>query len=226
MQKARRHPALLHGAPTACRHVVSGSVSSPNRGSSHLSVALLFTIGRQGVLSLGRWTSQIQTRFHVAGSTRVPIGRRHNCRIRDCHPLWFRFPSDSSSWPFCNSTVIGPTTPLSRSPTVWALSVSLAATKEVELSFFSCGYLDVSVDRVVGMHLCIQCMSVRESRDQSLFDNSPGLIADFHALHNLLTPRHPPHALSNLTTMILAPNTRQSSYGRPSDGQPNHCRSP
>ena len=47
MQKARRHPGAgpLRGrprwAPTACRHVVSGSVSSPYRGSSHLSLALL-----------------------------------------------------------------------------------------------------------------------------------------------------------------------------------------
>ena len=30
----------------------------------------LFTIGRQRVLSLGRWTSRIQTRFHVTGFTR------------------------------------------------------------------------------------------------------------------------------------------------------------
>ncbi len=29
-------------------------------------------IGRQGVLSLARWTSQIQTRFHVSGPTQVP----------------------------------------------------------------------------------------------------------------------------------------------------------
>ena len=41
MQKARRHPVLRHGAPTACRRMVSGSVSSPHRGSSHLSLALL-----------------------------------------------------------------------------------------------------------------------------------------------------------------------------------------
>jgi hypothetical protein len=47
MQKARRHPGetLLRAsprrAPTACRHVVSGSRSSPCRGSSHLSLALL-----------------------------------------------------------------------------------------------------------------------------------------------------------------------------------------
>jgi hypothetical protein len=30
-----------HRAPTACRHVVSGSRTSPERGSSHLSLALL-----------------------------------------------------------------------------------------------------------------------------------------------------------------------------------------
>ncbi len=39
MQKARRH--TLNRAPTACKRMVSGSVSSPRRGSSHLSVALL-----------------------------------------------------------------------------------------------------------------------------------------------------------------------------------------
>ena len=44
MQKAR-HQAfrskLQHSPLTACRHVVSGSLSSPCRGSSHLSLALL-----------------------------------------------------------------------------------------------------------------------------------------------------------------------------------------
>ena len=39
MQKARRH--TFDRAPTACRRMVSGSLSSPSRGSSHLSVALL-----------------------------------------------------------------------------------------------------------------------------------------------------------------------------------------
>ena len=49
MQKARRQ-AFPYGysPPTACRHVVSGSVSSPCRGSSHLSLALL------GSLSVAR----------------------------------------------------------------------------------------------------------------------------------------------------------------------------
>ena len=44
MQKARRHTVRRHGAPTACRHTVSGSVTSPSRGSSHLSVALLSSL--------------------------------------------------------------------------------------------------------------------------------------------------------------------------------------
>ncbi len=35
----------------------------------------LCTIGRQGVLSLARWTSQIQACFHVSGPTQVPNGR-------------------------------------------------------------------------------------------------------------------------------------------------------
>ncbi len=40
--KARRH--TLNRAPTACRHMVSGSASSPSRGSSHLSIALLSSL--------------------------------------------------------------------------------------------------------------------------------------------------------------------------------------
>ena len=53
----------------------------------------------------------------------------------------------------------------------------------------------------------IGCTIIRESRDQRLFDGFPELIAAFHALHRLLTPRHPPHALSSLTTLILASRT-------------------
>ena len=32
--------------------------------------------------------------------------------------------------------------------TVWAISLSLAATQEIDVSFFSSSYLDVSVQRV------------------------------------------------------------------------------
>ncbi len=50
--------------------------------------------------------------------------------------------------------------------------------------------------------LWIQRALIRVSQDQHSFVNSPGLFADFHALHRLLTPRHPPYALSSLTTII------------------------
>ncbi len=45
MQKARRHSvhplARGHGAPTACRRMVSGAFNSPRRGSFHRSLTLL-----------------------------------------------------------------------------------------------------------------------------------------------------------------------------------------
>src|SRR5215470_19847593 len=47
MQKAHRQAFSSedeHSPPIACRHMVSGSVSSPSRGSSHLSVALLSSL--------------------------------------------------------------------------------------------------------------------------------------------------------------------------------------
>ena len=123
--------------------------------------------------------------------------------IRDCHPLRFRFPSDSAGKPFCNSVLMAPRPRRAEAPRFRLSSFSLAATGEVEFSFLSCGYLDVSVHRVGLVHLWIGCTIIRESRDQRLFDGFPGLFAAFHALLRLLTPRHPPHALSSLTTMIL-----------------------
>ena len=52
------------------------------------------------------------------------------------------------------------------------------------------------------MHLWIQCTLIRVFRAQCSFDSSPGLFAVFHALHRLLAPRHPPHALSSLTALF------------------------
>ena len=50
--------------------------------------------------------------------------------------------------------------------------------------------------------LCIQLGVIREPRDHNLFVSSPKIFADFHALHRLSTPRHPPCALSRLATEI------------------------
>ena len=58
------------------------------------------------------------------------------------------FHRDSANRQFCNSHVKGPTTPLPKMGSVWAISLSLAATNEIDFSLFSFGYLDVSVHRV------------------------------------------------------------------------------
>lgn len=86
---------------------------------------------------------------------------------------------------------------------VWAVPISLAATHGIDFSFFSSRYLDVSLPWVGHVYLCIQYTLIRESRDQYSFVSYPKLFADFHALRRLLMPRHPPCALSNLTTEIL-----------------------
>jgi hypothetical protein len=50
--------------------------------------------------------------------------------------------------------------------------------------------------------LWIHTVLIQGSRDQLAFDQSPELIAVFHALPRLLAPRHPPHALSSLAALI------------------------
>ena len=163
--------------------MVSGTFNSPKRGAFHLSLALLFTIGRQRVFSLGRWSSHVQTGFLVTGPTRIVDRLRF--QVRDSHPLWFHIPLDSSG--FCDQR---------------AVPISLAATEGIAVAFFSYGYLDVSVHHVRPAPLCIQNAVIQGPWDQRSFDNSPKLIAAFHALHRLLTPRHPPYALTCLTTKI------------------------
>ena len=49
-----------------------------------------------------------------------------------------------------------PATPSVRRPSVWPLPFSLATTKGIEFSFFSSGYLDVSLPRVPLVYLWIQ----------------------------------------------------------------------
>ena len=80
--------------------------------------------------------------------------------------------------------------------------------RERNFSFFSSGYLDVSVHRVPSVHLWIQCTVTEDcsagfphseicgSKDMC---SSPQLIAAYHVFHRLLVPRHPPCALFSLT---------------------------
>ena len=87
---------------------------------------------------------------------------------------------------------------------VWALPVSLAATPGIDVSFFSSGYLDVSVHRVPLHTLCIRvwilevCSSGFPHSDicgSMDICSSPQLFAAYHVFLRLLVPRHPPCAL-------------------------------
>jgi hypothetical protein len=78
---------------------------------------------------------------------------------------------------------------------------------------------------------------IRTPWDHSLVDSSPRPIAASHVLHRLLVPRHPPFALDNLTTKMLAstvqfstndqPTTRSASHQQPHTGiryaRPGHA---
>ena len=58
-----------NSALSACKHMVSGSISLPSRGSFHLSLTVLISIGHQVVFSLTGWSPLIHTRFLVSRTT-------------------------------------------------------------------------------------------------------------------------------------------------------------
>ena len=103
-------------------------------------------------------------------------------------------------------TLSGLCSPLPRNARipVWPPPRSLAATYGIDVSFFSSGYLDVSVPRVplhalwIGawIHEVCSCgfphSDISGSRD---ICSSPKLFAAYHVFHRLLVPRHPPCAL-------------------------------
>ena len=91
---------------------------------------------------------------------------------------------------------------------VWALSISLAATLEIDVSFSSSGYLDVSVHRVpfhtLWIGVWIRKVFLRGFPHSDICGSlcichSPQLFAAYHVFLRLSVPRHPPCALSSLT---------------------------
>ena len=75
MQKVRRHSSKTT-APTACKRMVSGTISLPLRGTFHLSLTVLVRYRSPLVFSLAGWSPRIRSGFHVSGSTQVPTRSR------------------------------------------------------------------------------------------------------------------------------------------------------
>ncbi len=200
MQKARGQAGLRQRPPTACRHGVSGSVSSPDRGSSHRSVALL---GSLSVVIECLALRDGPRRFRPGFTCPTLLGYRiggPRLRLRDCHPLWCRFPKGFGS--ARSIPRLRPRDP-GRCPVRFGLvPVRSPLLRESRLISFPPG---TEMFQFPG--------SARAFRDRRSLGSSPGLFAAFHA-RILMTPRHPPRALGSLTTPIRAPRLLAEGRGR------------
>ena len=99
---------------------------------------------------------------------------------------------------------------------VWAPSISLAATLEIDVSFFSSSYLDVSVQRV-SPHCWVTGLlpaglSHSDIRGSILVCKSPRLFAAYHVLLRLQEPRHPPYALYYFLLSYRLPIVSRYAY--------------
>ena len=121
MQKARSQRRLPSedraSPPTACRHVVSGSLSLASRRAFHLSLTVLVRYRSQGRISPWQMVLPAST-----GISRVPAysGSRPDTvsylRLQGSHLLWRRFPARFGSVATprprpCRISRPGPTTP-------------------------------------------------------------------------------------------------------------------
>ena len=102
-------------------------------------------IGHQVVFSLGGWSPLLPTRFHVPCGTLVPAARS-SLSLTGLLPSLVPLSNGLRLDTF--DGLCRPSTPDVRRLPVWALPRSLAATKRIVLTFFTSGYLDVSVHRV------------------------------------------------------------------------------
>ena len=106
MQKARRH--MINHAPTACRRMVSGSISpscsecfSPfPHGTGTLSVSREY-------LALPDGPGGFAQDYTCPALLRVPLCPQQ-LRVRGSHPLWPDFPDRSARYWQCNTAALLP----------------------------------------------------------------------------------------------------------------------
>ena len=184
------------------------------------------------MFSLGEWSPQIPTGFHVSRGTWEPgPGSPSRFRLRGYHPLWRTFPDPSANGRFGNS----PTSPQLVRPSpatpdrqrlraitpveFWLLPVRSPLLGESRLLSFPRGTEMFQFPRFAsaaygfsGGYASITSRGFPHSgiRGSVPACGFPRLIAACHALHRFLAPRHPPSALSSLTTDFR----RRSGFSR------------
>ena len=179
-----------------------------------------FTIGRQLVLSLGRWSSRIPTGFHVSRGTWVRI-RRSPRSVRYgpltlCGAPFQKLPLDLGFLTPRQGGVpvrIRPATPTAQCTPAWH-AIGLGSFRFARRYYGSrCYFLFLRVLRCFSSprsllpayvfsrrYYRFACSGFPHSEipGSQLVCSSPRLIAACHVLHRRLTPRHPPSALSSL----------------------------
>ena len=90
---------------TVCKRIVSGTISLPSRGTFHLSLTVLCTIGHQVVFSLAEWFPLLPTEFHVLRGTWEKDRRSQlPFRVLGFHHLWPAVPDCSTRVLIVNSS--------------------------------------------------------------------------------------------------------------------------
>ena len=203
MQKVRRHKTLGL-APTACKRMVSGTISLPLWGTFHLSLTVLVHYRSPLVSSLAGWSPRIRSGFHVSGPTQEPTRSRSSFAYRTITFYGWAFLRHSATRAFCNSPV-----PLRRNLALALLPRLRNARRlhvgrfglfpfrspllrESRFSFLSSGYSDVSFPRVPSSHpMC------SGAGDTVPVPGSP------IRRSVLLSPLAAPHGLSQLATSFI-----------------------
>ena len=187
-------------------HTVSGSLSLAVRRSFHLSLTVLFAIGHRLVFRLGGWSPQLQPGFLVPRPTREP---QHHCTrlshtglspppVRRSRRAPLSFPQTSRQAPQprppARATGLG-SSPFARRYSENLDLISLPPGTEM---FQFPGF--ALLKKGVTDGLPSAGFPHSDIPGSSLACSSPRLFAACHVLPRRSVPRHPPCALSRLTS--------------------------
>jgi hypothetical protein len=218
--------------------MVSGTLSLPSRGTFHHSLTVLSTIGHQEVFRLDEWSRQIHSTLHESAATREHHHTPHaDFHLRDSHPLRPGIPTCSAN-PHTNADrLVDPSSdaPQPRTRNPYQVSHAHGLASSAFARHYSRNHQCFLFLRV------LRCFTsprsphhpiysgdgnptslglgypIRTPSDHSTVDNSPRTIAASHVLHRPLVPRHPPCALHNLATKMLAPTIQFSNNNHTQD---------
>ena len=208
MQKARCHPTV--GAPTACRHTGSGTISLPCTGffSPFPHGTRSLSVSRE-YLALADGPAGFTQNSSCSALLRIPMGL-DRVRVRGCHPLRRRFPARFCSPVYDRGSVLLPR----KRRNVCGLGCSPVARHYwgnhscfLFLQVLRCfsSLRSPPHQRMSGLQP--DGLSHSEIRGSMGICAYPRLIAAYHVLHRLREPRHPPCALDSFLLTCSATGT-------------------